>query len=490
MIDDAELLRRYAADHSENDIGALVRRHVDLVYSSALRQVAGDHHRAQEVTQMVFIDLARKAAALARHPVLAAWLHRSSCLAAKSVRRSEGRRMKYERAAANEAFAAGAGDDAVAWEVVRPVLDEAINELNEGDRQAILLRFFSDRPFGDVGRQLGLTENAARMRVERALGKLRGILARRGIASSSAALAAALSGQAVAAAPAGVAAAAAGAATAFAGGAAGGWLSFMLTSKLPLTLTAAVLVGGAGIVTLQEQANRRAAIELSSLAGQESAVVALKVQNQRLAAEAQQDRSLQDDEASLRILRGQEKELRSKAAQLAPGKAIGGGLGRETDGTAVYNLGQLDRLPRPTKQIRPVFPAELRQVGASGQVLVDFIVGSDGKVYNAQPVNGSLTADTPEDFTVAGDGTATTGQSLKWLSRQGAAGEAALSADAQDGNSLAAVRVALESSAVQAVSQWTFQPGQLSGQSVNTHMQVPIVFAASAPPAQSAATWF
>src|ERR1017187_1203497 len=203
MTDDAVLLRRYAADRSEAAVAELVRRHVDLVYSAALRQVDGDHHRAQEVTQMVFIDLTRKAAALVHHPLLPAWLHRSSCLAALSVRRREGRRLKYERAAACEAAVAGAGGDAAGWDDVRPVLDEAIDRLGEGDRQAILLRFFANRPFGEVGQHLSLTENAARMRVERALGKMREFLARRGVTSSSAALAAALSGQAVAAAPAG-----------------------------------------------------------------------------------------------------------------------------------------------------------------------------------------------------------------------------------------------------------------------------------------------
>ena len=82
MTDDAELLRRYAEDRSEASFAELVRRHVDLVYSAALRQCRGDHHRAQEVTQMVFADLARKASSISRHPVLPAWLHRSSRLAA------------------------------------------------------------------------------------------------------------------------------------------------------------------------------------------------------------------------------------------------------------------------------------------------------------------------------------------------------------------------------------------------------------------------
>src|SRR5271163_4092396 len=138
MTDDAELLRRYADDRSEAAISELVNRHVDLVYSSALRQCRGDHHRAQEVTQMVFGDLARKASALVRHPVIPAWLHRSSRLAALDLFRKEGRRQKYERAAGAEAAATGEAGEAVAWEEVGPVLDEAIDGLDERDRQAIL----------------------------------------------------------------------------------------------------------------------------------------------------------------------------------------------------------------------------------------------------------------------------------------------------------------------------------------------------------------
>src|ERR1700678_920483 len=154
MTDDAELLRRYADDRSEAAFAELVRRHVDLVYSSALRQCRGDHHRAQEVTQMVFADLARKAASLVRHPVLPAWLHRSCHLAALELFRREGRRQRYERAAGDEAAAGAHAGDPVVWAEVGPVLDEAIDALDERDRQGILLRFFGNRPYAEVGQRL------------------------------------------------------------------------------------------------------------------------------------------------------------------------------------------------------------------------------------------------------------------------------------------------------------------------------------------------
>ncbi|HXQ79725.1 MAG TPA: TonB family protein [Opitutaceae bacterium] len=442
MTDDAELLRRYAADRSEADVAELVRRHVDLVYSAALRQVGGDHHQAQEVTQMVFIDLTRKAAALARHPVLQAWLHRSTCLAARSIRRGQGRRMKYERAAAAEAVIAGVAGDSIAWEDVRPVLDDAINELSEGDRQAILLRFFANRPFGEVGRQLSLTENAARMRVERALGKLREVLARRGITSSSAALAVGLAGQAVAAAPAGVASATTGAATALAW-AAGGWAAFMTTAKVPLSLTAAVLLAGAGVVALQDRENRRAALDLAELSRQNGQLAGVGAENQRLAAEAQKVKSLEDADASLRLLRAEVRELEAKAATQAQKPLIaraGPAQAVKPDSNPALDITQLDQRPVAVMQTRPEYPPELRQAGISGEVLVDFTVGGDGRVYNAHALNATSTG--------------------------------------------------FEDSAVQAVSQWIFKPGQLAGQTVNTHMQVPIVYSPAIEPAPTAATWF
>lgn len=248
MNEDAELLRDYAANRSDRAFARLVERHIDLVYSAALRRVGGDPHRAAEVTQMVFIDLARKASALARHPVLTGWLHQSTRWAASNLRRAEQRRLAHERAAAGE-WAATAGDDAAAldWEALRPLLDEALDELRDADREAVLLRFFNNRSFAEVGRQLGTGENAARMRVERALDKLHGILHRKGLSGGAVALGAAMAKNAVAAAPAELAAtvtpiAAAAGATAVV--TTTGVVTTILMSKLTMALI------GAGVVTL------------------------------------------------------------------------------------------------------------------------------------------------------------------------------------------------------------------------------------------------
>ncbi len=198
-MDDAELLARYAADRSEVAFAELVRRQVDFVYSAALRQLGGNHHLAQDVTQMVFVDLAKKASALARHPALTAWLHRCTRYAVFNLRRKEARRR-----ALNEAFAS---DPSIvpplepSWPEVGPVLDDVVDELSEKDRAAILLRFFARKPFADVGRALGVSENAARMRVDRAVEALRAALERRGIHSTAGALSALVTAHGISAAP-------------------------------------------------------------------------------------------------------------------------------------------------------------------------------------------------------------------------------------------------------------------------------------------------
>jgi RNA polymerase sigma factor (sigma-70 family) len=238
MNDDAELLRQYAGSGSEPAFAELVQRHIDLVYFAALRRCGGDAHQAEDVTQQVFVALARNAPALAGHPVLVGWLYTTTRhLSAKARRAEHNRRAREEVALAMNEPMANSPAEAVDWERLRPVLDDVLDDLSETDRDAILLRFFQDRPFADIGRALRLSDDAARMRVERALERLRGLFARRGITSTSAALALALAHQAALAKPAGLAAsvtasALAGAAAAGAAGAGVATIGFMSTAKI------------------------------------------------------------------------------------------------------------------------------------------------------------------------------------------------------------------------------------------------------------------
>src|SRR5688572_17736428 len=206
MNDDAVLLRRYADKGAEDAFTELVRRHVDLVFAAALRRTGGDAHRAADVAQQVFITLARDARTLCRHTVLAAWLHTATRNAALNLMISEQRRRIREHTALSLETIVAASEPNPDWDRVRPVLDAAIDELPEPDRAAVVLRFLQRQPFSAIGAALRTSEDAARMRTDRALDKLRAVLERRGITSTAAALATIVSSQPLVSAPAGLSA--------------------------------------------------------------------------------------------------------------------------------------------------------------------------------------------------------------------------------------------------------------------------------------------
>ena len=205
MTDDAVLIRQYL-DGSQDAFATLVKCHIGAVYGTALRLVAGDAHLADDVTQKVFTGLARKAASLTDRPVLVGWLYLSTQYeAAKAVRSEQRWRNREQKAQVmNKILEQGAPEPD--WTALRPVIDSAMRDLKAGDRDALLLRFFQARTLAEVGEVLGLSENAARMRVDRALDKLRSLLVRRGINSTATALGAVLAGQVATAAPATLAA--------------------------------------------------------------------------------------------------------------------------------------------------------------------------------------------------------------------------------------------------------------------------------------------
>jgi RNA polymerase sigma factor (sigma-70 family) len=280
MNDDTALLRRYADEKSEAAFAELVRRHLDLVYSAALRRLLGDAHGAADVAQQVFTTLAHDAEKLSRHGVLTAWLYTATRNAAIDLMRSEQRRRTREQEAftMQTSVAGGADPD---WEKLRPVLDEVMDELPDAYRTAVLLRFFDRRPFAEVGAALQLSEDAARMRVERALEKLRALLSRRGVTSTSGALAAAFAHQAVMAAPAGLATSVVGAALTSTGsvaasGIAGGFFAFMSTSKFTVVIAALLLLATVA-VTVRQIPSSSKGDATTTVARTENALLAEKV---------------------------------------------------------------------------------------------------------------------------------------------------------------------------------------------------------------------
>src|ERR1035437_781574 len=176
--DDSTLLRQYVENQSDAAFAGLVARHINLVYSVALRHV-GDPHHAEEVTQAVFIILARKVRSLRHDKALSSWLFQTTRLTAGNFLRSESRRRHREQEAYMQS-PLNEPEDKV-WPSIAPLLDAAVAGLGEKDRRAIVLRFYEGRSMREVGAVFGASEAAAEKRVTRAVEKLRGFFTKRGV---------------------------------------------------------------------------------------------------------------------------------------------------------------------------------------------------------------------------------------------------------------------------------------------------------------------
>jgi uncharacterized protein (TIGR03435 family) len=258
-LEDAELLREYVTRQSDKAFETLVQRHVNLVYSAALRQV-GAPHLAEEVTQAVFIVLSKKAPELKEGTVLSGWLYRTARFVAADALKAETRRRLREQEAVlmenlNESTES-------AWMQIAPLLDEAMALLGEKDRNVLVLRFFEQRPLKEVGIVLGIDPDTAQKRISRAVEKLRHVLIKRGAAVSAIALIGILSANAVQAAPVGLASSAAAVASVKGVAATGSTLALangamkgMALLKLKMAAAfciALLLVGGGAAVAINE----------------------------------------------------------------------------------------------------------------------------------------------------------------------------------------------------------------------------------------------
>ncbi len=301
MNNDSELLHHYVEDGDEGAFTTLVHRHIGLVYSCALRRVGQDAHLAEDLTQKVFCDLARKAPSLLNHPALAGWLFASTQFASAALVRSERRRKAREIQATTmeNILHPGTPESAIDWDRLRPQLDDLLMELKALDRDAVILRFFEKRSFADIAAALRLTEDGARKRVERSIEKLRTRLARRGVTSASSALAFALTAQAGASLPPTLAAHVAG--TALAGALTAGTGTSVLATlwgaiTSGTTAVVATALAGAGLIAWQHRAVAGLEADLSGLAQAPTQTVqALQQENLRLArriAEAENLRRL------------------------------------------------------------------------------------------------------------------------------------------------------------------------------------------------------
>jgi RNA polymerase sigma factor (sigma-70 family) len=272
---DIDLLRQFTRDHSQDAFTQLVQRHLNLVYAAALRQVRSPH-LAQEVAQSVFVDLARNATKVIRggeasspggdsgaptQKCMTPWLYAVTRRSAIDVVRKESRRQAREQIAVQMNNLNASPD--VEWTHLAPLLDEAMCELDETDRTAVLLRFFEDQSLRDVGEALGLGEDAAQKRVSRALEQLRACLAKHGITAGATGLGVVIVANAVQAAPVGLVAAISAAVSGTSGAA------LFMTAIQKIAVTAAVAVS-VGVAIYQAKEAARARAELRALHEQQA----------------------------------------------------------------------------------------------------------------------------------------------------------------------------------------------------------------------------
>ena len=320
---DQELLREHFETGSEDAFADLVHRHVDLVYSTALR-VLSNFSLAEEVTQRTFLALSQNARKLQDRSILTGWLYETTRNSAITTIRSENRRRLREQEAVLMQTQ-DSSEDQPPWAQMAPHLDNALAKLSTPDRDLILLRFFERKPAREIAAQFGLTEEAAQKRAARALERLRTIFAERGLPSSTAGLAAALSLQAVQSAPAGLTAsviAAAGTSkviTSTLG-------IIMASTKAKLGLAAILMAAVSTPLVLQHQTNTRLQEELSALRQQNAQLEQWRQENPRPAAQNTEDTAQRKNErdellrlrAEVTALRAQAEASKTRAAALRP----------------------------------------------------------------------------------------------------------------------------------------------------------------------------
>jgi RNA polymerase sigma factor (sigma-70 family) len=366
---DSQLLRAYAETRSEPAFAELVRRHVDHVFSAAVRMVC-DSHLAEDVTQGAFVALAKSAAQLRDRPVLSGWLHRTAQnIAAQTVRTDVRRRAREQEAADMNELLSAESDDAT-WEQIAPHLDGALGELSELERDAVMLRYFEKKSAQEMAQALGTSEAAAQKRVSRAVERLRELIAKRGATVGAGGLVVVISGNAVHAAPVGLAAAISTAAT-LAGSSVAVTATAATTTKviamttLQKALISAVVIvaAGAGIYQARQASHLREQVETLR---QQQSPVAERIQHLqqerdevagRLAALQEENAQLKQGQklAELMKLRGEVGVLRQSLSSATASNAPAMGIAKLMNDPAMKEYIRQVQLRTVKERYAPLF---------------------------------------------------------------------------------------------------------------------------------------
>jgi RNA polymerase sigma factor (sigma-70 family) len=394
-MDDMQLLREYASRNSEEAFATLVSRHIDLVYSAALRHV-GNHHQAQEISQAVFVILARKARSLSAGTILAGWLFRTARLTAANYVRTEIRRARREQ----EAYMQSNPSDNTGerYQEVAPALNDVIDSLREKERNAIVLRYLQGKSYREVAVALGGSEEAAQMRVSRGLEKMRKQFARRGIVTSAAALAGVMAAQGAQAAPSGVAA------TVSAAAIYGATLSASTLSVVQGTLklmawTKVKFAVGAGVVALLAYQYHQNTVQARQVDAARETLArnrqAFEAQEDRIAALEQQNRAIVETRESqaqeLNFLRARRKDGVRQANRAANTTTLLSATLQDPDTRALLRTQMVNNY----RQRYGALAKELRIDPEAGEKLVQFAADESMKVLEAVAAftDGKISAD-------------------------------------------------------------------------------------------------
>ena len=434
-MDDSILLRRFAQTRCEAAFAELVRRHLDFVYGTALRQVHGDHALARDVSQLVFCDLARKAPGMDPSLVLVGWLHTAvRFTAAKAVRTAVRRRQRETTAFAMTLNEGGVDCEEIVWEELRPVIDDSLGALKAAEREVLILRFLEPRSIAEVAATLGIGESAARMRIARALERLRAQLARRKIVSTASALSVALgTSQVVVAAPPALAGTVvATGLTAMGTTATTGLslLSFMTFNKIQWSVAAIALVGGSTWYVVEENERRELTTDIATLSEHRDLLDTQERELRKLRQTLTDHEALRAQASELTALEARRDELwkryQAKTALAASAPRVSKTQPDPPLSGPVFPLDELERVPQAVHRARPEYPNDMRITAIPGQVTISAVVTKEGKVQDAR-----VESATGESFALA---------------------------------------------AIDAIEQWTFKPGIKDGMPVNTRLKIPMLF--------------